>query len=123
MAEIGLAYDPGLKRDILAVLSRAVGKENAIPRGRLVQMVGRWDQDGDFDRLVRKAIVDLRMEGHLICSTGGPGGGYWLARDWPELTDFVNREYHSRAMSMLETEKIMKEAAQDKWGPKQPRLF
>lgn len=116
-------YDPGLKRDLIKIFSKAIGKHNAIPRPELLKLLGKWYTKGDYERKVRAAIVDLRNEGHLICSTGGTSGGYWLAENWAEVTEFTSREYHSRAMSMLETEKNMKRAAQEKWGPEQPRLF
>ena len=123
MSEFRLSYDPGLKRDLVQIFRRAVGRENAIPRGQLLHMLGQWQDGAGFERTVRAAIVDLRNEGFLICSTGGREGGYWLAESWGELIEFVEREYHSRAMSMLATEKAMRAAARNQWGPEQHRMF
>lgn len=118
-----LKYDPGLIQDLKNIFRQAVGKENAVPRDRLVNMLARWKTGNGFERQVRAAILELRQNGWLICSTGGISGGYWLAANWEEVTEFITREYHSRAMSMLDTEKKMKQAAQEKWGPEQPRMF
>ena len=123
MGDYSLVYDPGLKDHILRVINKAIGRDNAIPRGQLLKIVGGFDYSRHFERTVRAAILDLRRDGHLICSTGGRDGGYWLAKNWDELKEFVTREYHSRAVSMLETESILRKAAQDKWGPEQYELF
>jgi hypothetical protein len=120
--DYSLSYKPGLKKDITIIIQQAKGQEKAIPRPVLVKMLKRWD-DGDLDRKVRAAIRDLRLDGIPICSTGGTSGGYWYAEDWNDLMEFVNREYHSRAMSMLEVEKAMKAGARELWGPRQEKLF
>lgn len=131
-ADYSLEYDPGLKRDLVNIFSQSVGRKNAIGREKLLKLLGwkgRADSKlglADFERKVRQAIVDLRHDGMLICSTGGKKGGYWLAEDWDDLREFTQREYHARAMSMLETEKLMKQAAAARWGQEpahQPSLF
>jgi len=115
-------YEPGLKRDLVNIFRLAVGRRNAIPRERLIKILNWQSREegklglANFERTMRLAIVELRHEGVLICSTGGTGGGYWLAENWDELREFTTREYHSRAISMLATEKAMKEAARKRWG-------
>ena len=117
-------FDPGLKKDLVKIFSQAVGRENAVNKVELLRMLGTWnDQDPNFERRVRAAIVDLRNEGYLIISTAADGGGYWLAGSWEELLEFTEREYNAKAMTMLNTEKVMKAAAQEKWGPIQVRMF
>jgi len=120
------AMPPGLDRAIMRALSFRVGKENAIPRKDL--LISLTAQISPLnDRVMRAQINQLRKSGYMICSTGGAGGGYYLARDWDELLDFVNQEIHARAMDLLEQEKALKKTAEKRWGRYSPehqeRLF
>lgn len=122
MREFGNEFE--LKSVLLGIFGRAVGQENLVKKADLLKLLGSWnDNSPNFERRVRLAIVELRNDGHLILSTAADGGGYWLAKDWAEVLDFVEREYHAKALSMLETESIMKKSAQEKWGPIQVRMF
>ncbi len=105
----------GLDRAVLRVLSYHVGREKAISRGDLVVAIA---QHGFFmhERAVRAAINLLRKQGQPICITGGEDGGYWLAKDWEELNEFLEREFHSRAMDLLEQEGALKKRAEEVWG-------
>lgn len=115
---------PGLDRAILRVMSFHVGRDKTIARSDLVTelaMVGFGFKD---DRPVRLAINQLRHEGHLICSTGGKSGGYFLASSWSELDDYLQAEVHSRAMDLLEQESAMRKAGETAWGSQnQPSLL
>jgi len=111
----------GLDRAILRLLMFHVGRDNAIGRETmLVQLanVGFRVQD----RIARAAINELRKTGQPICSAGGEGGGYWMAQNWEELTEYIERELHSRAMDMLEQEQALKKAAEQRWGCFNPAL-
>ena len=116
----------GLDRAILRVLSFHTGREHAISRDSLrleLDMIGFRLHE----RAMRAAINQLRKAGQPICSTGGDGGGYYLASDWSELTEFLDREVRPRAMDLLEQEKALKAAAERRWGryapERQPALF
>lgn len=105
----------GADRCILRVLSFHVGRSRAVVKGELLQRV----RDHGFDlgeREIRAAINQLRKDGHLICSVGGTGGGYYMAGTALELEEFLERELHSRAMDLLEQEKALRGAARKVWG-------
>jgi hypothetical protein len=74
------------------------------------------------EREIREAIHELRKQGLPICSTGGFGGGYYRAADQDELEEYLDREIHSRATDLLETEAILRKACEMTWGPKQLEL-
>lgn len=113
----------GLDRSTLRVLSFHVGRERAIGRADLVEAL----RDVGFDvqeRLVRRAIHDLRRAGHLVCSAPGESGGYYMAANLDEFREFCLRELHPKAVDMLETESKMKEAARQQFGEaSQPGLM
>jgi hypothetical protein len=105
----------GLDRAIMRVLSYHVGREKAIGRESLLVAL----LDVGFrvqDRVARAAINDLRKRGQVICSAGGEGGGYWLAKSWEELNEYHQRELHPRAMDLLEQERSQRQAAEVLWG-------
>ena len=105
----------GLDRALLSVLRYHIGRDNAIPRTDLLEMLKThgWTEP---DRTVRAQINLLRKQGHLICSCGGHGGGYYIARDWSELEDYIGQELRPRAMDLLEQEKALKVGAKREWG-------
>jgi len=114
----------GAVRAVLTVLSYHRGREMAIGRAELVEAV----KSHGFrlhERAVRAVINQLRKEGQPICSTGGEDGGYWIAKDWSELDEYLEREVRSRAMDLLEQEKALKQTGEKLWGSwsKQERLF
>ena len=110
----------GLEKDVLLVLQYSIGRDNAMPRRDLIAYLRRNPIYSDVDeRAVRLAIHELRQSGTaLICSTGGIGGGYWLARDWDEVEEFIAREVEPRALGLLATKKSMLAAAGRQFGPK-----
>jgi hypothetical protein len=109
----------GLDRAILRVLSFHQGRKQAISRGRLVDDLARLGFEVN-ERVMRASINALRKAGHLICSTGGEGGGYYLPADWNELEEFIDRELHPRAMDLLEQEQALKASAEKQWGRYSP---
>ncbi len=115
----------GLDRAILRVLSFHVGRLKAIPRDELVQALASHGFTFKDDRPIRLALNQLRHEGHLICSTGGKHGGYFIASDWEELNAYLEAEVHSRAMDLLEQEAAMRKKGNETWGAAagQPALF
>ena len=108
---------PGLDSALLSILRFHIGRENAIPRSYLLEEIRRtgW-AIGFSDRAMRAQINLLRKDGHLICSAGGRGGGYYLARNWSELEDYIGQELRPRAMDLLEQEKALKVGAKREWG-------
>ena len=119
---------PGLDRAILRILSFHQGREHAISRKRLRAELGRMGFVVDEDeREARVCINQFRKEGMQICSTGGKGGGYWMAIDHKELEKFIQKEMDSRAMDLLEQARAMRAAAEKRWGryspEKQASLF
>lgn len=113
---------PGLERAVLRVLQPRVGRANVISRAELVANVHYLGFSAS-DRQVRAVINGLRKQGHLICSTGGVNGGYWLAANRKEVQEYLNNEVRPRAMDLLETESALKKGADDRWGPVQPSFL
>ena len=111
----------GLDRALLSILRFHIGKDNAISRDDLLEMLKMhgWETG---DRAVRLQINLLRKQGVLICSCGGRNGGYYLARDWSELLDYINAELHPRAMDLLEQEAALKVGAKREWGENSPQM-
>jgi predicted transcriptional regulator len=108
--------EPSIERAVLRVLQPRVGRERAISRQSLLMSVHSYGFEVG-DRSVRAVINRLRKDGFLICSTGGKNGGYWLASDWRELNEFLEKEVKPRALDLLETESALKSAARERWGP------
>jgi hypothetical protein len=105
----------GAERALLRVLSFHKGREQAISRGELVEAL-RSHGFKLHERAIRALINQLRKDGQPICSTGGEDGGYWLAANWDELNDYLDREVHSRAMDLLEQEKALRSTGEKLWG-------
>jgi hypothetical protein len=105
----------GLDRVLLRVFGFHIGRENAIGRGELVEVLKANGMNVN-ERLARRAIHDLRRDGHLICSAPGEDGGYYKARSHQEVDEFINRELHPKAMDLLETEKAVRESAKRQFG-------
>ena len=105
----------GLDRALLSILRYHRGRGNALPRKDLLWTL---KQDGwaVTDRAMRIQINLLRKDGHLICSAGGHGGGYYIARDWSELEDYIGQELHPSAMDLLEQKKALRLGAKREWG-------
>lgn len=105
----------GAERALLRVLGFHRGRSQAISRGELVDAL-RNHGFKMHERAVRALINKLRKDGQPICSTGGEDGGYWLAANWDELNDYLDREVHPRAMDLLEQEKALRTTGERLWG-------
>lgn len=108
-------YDAQLGSAILYVLSWHQGRDRAIGRDDLVHSP-EIRATGFGERVVRDTIRLLRRQGHLICSTPGVDGGYYLAADWEEFNEFARAEYQAKIADMAETLAAMKAEATRRWG-------
>lgn len=76
------------------------GRENAIPRRELVEILHLPD------RTVREMIEQARRQGHLIINDGS-GVGYYTSEDPDELASQYRRNEH-RALSILVQQKHLR---------------
>lgn len=105
----------GLGSAVLAVLNDHRGVENAIGRGMLVwklRTMGRTEHE----RVVRECIKQLRRKGHLICSTPGEHGGYYIATSKQEFLEFDQDEFGAKIADMNETRQAMLKAMREQFG-------
>lgn len=118
-----------IDREVLFILSRCVGKENAIDRWLMVFDVfgervlpTQQNDDNPLDRAIRYSINRLRKKGHLICDLGD-GKGRYIAANEAEFWEQY-RYYASPIKERAEVLSAMKKAAQAKWpNVMQPTLF
>ena len=90
-----------LKRSVLHIIGRHVGYANRIQRKNLLNILRNSSGLDVSDRLMRKAIEDLRdtdPEGAKICSS--LDGGYYMAANVNELERYLNTDL-SRAVKIL----------------------
>lgn len=106
-----------LLRTVLSILQARVGRLMAISRDKLLESTRSMPGfGGASDRQLRQCINQLRKDGWPVCSAGGEDGGYWMAANWEELDEYIERELHSRAMDMLAQEKALRASAEKRWG-------
>ncbi len=105
----------GLDRAILRIVDFHRGKSAAIGGEELTRQVGMSGFHIDH-RTVREMIKALRRKKHLICSTPGTDGGYYLATDLAEYEEFKMREYQAKILDMSETVRFMDQAAMEQFG-------
>jgi len=107
---------PGLDLAILRVLSEQdVTKENPLSRKDLqakLNSVGIPVKE----RSLRLCISQMRRSGHLIGSTPGVGGGYWLISSAGDFEEFIATEYRAMITDMQETLSAMQSAARRQFG-------
>lgn len=92
---------------ILKVVSNRIGKDNAIRRGDLLNMLrlhgyGDGLKDITFDRRIRECIEQLRNsdpKGAYIVSDNA-GTGYWFAENLTELEQYLMAE-RGRGVAIL----------------------
>lgn len=117
-----LELPPGLDRAVLRVVG-AYTVEYPISRQQLVGSVGSLGFSAS-ERQVREMIKQLRRRGHLICSTPGINGGYYMARSMEEYQEFRETEFAAKISDMAETLRAMDATAREQFGPGyQGRLF
>ena len=115
----------GLERAIRRILDFHIGRKNTISRSQLISdlaLMGFNYIDKD-DRPVMVCINKIRKSetpDSWICSTGGVGGGYWLAETNAELEKFIDHEEESRLGDFAEQMKAMRRAAEKHWGKYSP---
>ncbi len=103
-----------VKDKIVSLLKR--GKELAISRRELVQLVGT------NDRMIRMAIHELREEGSLIISDTKKGGYYYPATI-TEAEQYA-RSMKNRAIQCLEASKAARKSVEKMhFELQQPNLF
>lgn len=91
---------------VLDVLGDHAGRLQAIARKELLHQVNKKGHRIN-ERQLRMAIRDLRLDGELICSAPGYGGGYWLAETKGEVEEFIQKEI---------TDKYIKPLAEVVWA-------
>lgn len=104
-----------LMSEILSVLNGHVGKKNAISRPDLLKDL-KTRGVFEADRIVRDTINLLRKKGFLILSTGGTGGGYWLAENLDEVNSFFETEIDSRIKDLNDQKTAMRRSAIARFG-------
>ena len=117
--------DPGMERATLRVMSQHEGADHMISRVGLVEALsllgfGKDLEPVTFDRKCRIAISALRKAGHLICSSSGGLGGYYMASSREEYEDFAAAEYRSKIGDMAATLAAMDSAAARVFGRQAP---
>lgn len=113
----------GLERSVLRVLMYHVGAGQAVSRKKLVADVQMYEPEAS-DRGVRAMVNQLRKDGFPICSTGGVGGGYFLAACQEELDGYLEREVMARIADFQEQASALKRTRKLLWGEgTQGRLF
>ncbi len=83
------------KHDLLAVLSRHIGRGHGITVHTLAQQLDITE------RQVRSLVSELRLAGHAVC--GHPRDGYYIAANAEEL-DETCQFLRDRAMHSLQLE-------------------
>jgi len=99
---------------LLAVLCRHIGRARGITVTALArEILGIEPSRGD-ERLVRRLVVELRLEGHHICAH--PTSGYFLAETPAELDESI-AFLRERALSSLQQIAAMRRVSlPDLWG-------
>jgi hypothetical protein len=95
-----------ITRDALLVaLSHHIGRHNGVTVTALArEVLGAEPTRGD-ERVVRKLVVELRMEGHHVCAD--TDDGYFLAANADELDECIGF-LRKRAMTSLKQIAAMK---------------
>jgi len=82
---------------VLGILTRHVGRENAIGMGELYERIygEPWSNRINDTRRLRKLITNLRYSGHVIMETRSrSGGGYYIPRSRWEASQYIKRRKH-----------------------------
>lgn len=114
--EVIASMPAGLDRAVLRVLSFHVGKDHAIKKPDLQRRLA----DVGFrvhERIIR-AQIELLQEDHLICSSSSSSeGGYYLASNWDEVTEFDQREITPRIKKLSHKRSSLLHQAEKRFGP------
>lgn len=110
----------GLDRKVLIIIKFHEGRENAIVKGDFLSDLARMGFPHTDERDFRLSINLLRKAGVPICSTGGQGGGYWLAKDQEEVEEWIKREPLARMKDLSDQVNAIRAAAEKRWGRYSP---
>lgn len=124
-----LITDTDLDKAVLHILLRHVGKQNALERWTLVEMIDvdvvpmhLRNDDHPVDRLIRSSVARLRSQGHLICDLGD-GNGRYMAKSAEEFWEMY-AAYIKPIRTRAAVAKAMKKAAERQFPSlMQPSLF
>lgn len=98
--------DNSITRDrLLAALRNHIGHSRGVTVTALAREVLGVEPTRGDERVVRRLIVELRLEGHHVCAH--PASGYYLAESPQELSDTI-AFLRERAMSSLSQIAAMK---------------
>lgn len=113
--------DGMLEKKLLEILELHTGIDQAITRKKLVGLlvsVGALSREAQYitnERRTRDAVNALRKKRYPICSTGGHGGGYWLAASAQEGVDYLDNEVRPRLKDLREQELAIEAAIREMW--------
>jgi repressor of nif and glnA expression len=108
-------YPFGMEDALARILRYHTGKDKAI--GRMAMVKGLANVGFHVgERAVRECIKALRRKSHLICSTPGEGGGYYMAESLAEFEEFDRSEMGAKISDMNETRQAMRAAAKQQFG-------
>lgn len=112
--------DEQLDKNVLFWLEKHIGKDNAIERWQLVELVygapvplPLRNDDHPQDRDIRYSVGRLRSQGHLICDLGD-GNGRWIAASEKEFWEFYGY-YVKPIKARADVARAMKSAAVKRW--------
>jgi len=74
---------------VMRIMEGRRGHESAVSQVELIRLLAMVGYHFD-DRKVRAVVNSLRKKGVELCSSGGSAGGYWLAKDGRELTEYID---------------------------------
>lgn len=86
-----VTVDDREERAVLRILESRVGQDNAVPQLELIRILASIGFHFDA-RKVRAVVNSLRKKGYEVCSSGGSDGGYWFAKDGPELSSYIDNQ-------------------------------
>lgn len=107
--------DERITRDALLVALRGhIGRMRGVTVTALAREVLGIEPTRGDERVVRRLVVELRLEGHHVCAH--PGSGYYLAESHDELEGTI-AFLRDRALSSLQQIAAMKRVSvPDLWG-------
>ena len=106
----------GLDQVVLRIIREHTGRIHALGRKALVTQLEKRTGNIYHERLVRECIKQLRRQGHLICSTPGEDGGYYIAANKAEFDLFDQTEFGAKIADMNETRQAMLKAARERFS-------
>jgi len=111
----------GVDKMILKILADYKGRENPIKREEILR---RLDLMGFRinERALRHRIKELIGQKWPICAAANSAGGYYMARSWDDVEEWIEIEVVPMATTLLEMKVAIRAAARERFGPKPPQL-